>query len=79
MRTVLNVVHTPIYEMNKPKRVAWLGKRQGGKRDRRRIRLIEGYAKFLRLKSHIQKGFAAAALNLSEAPSPPSFLPWGGL
>jgi hypothetical protein len=73
--TVLNV-HTPIYEMNKPKRVAWLGIRQGGKRDRRMIRLIEGNAKSLRLNSHKKKGFATA-VNLSEAPS--RFLPWGGL
>jgi hypothetical protein len=45
---------------------------------RRKIRLIEGYAKFLRLKvkSDLQKDSAAAGY-LSEAPSASRFLFWG--
>ncbi len=43
----------------------------------RRIRLIEGDATLLHLKSYLQKDFAAAVC-LFEAPSPPRFLFRGG-
>jgi hypothetical protein len=45
--------------------------------NRRKIRLMEGNARFLRLKSDLQKDFAAAGY-LFEAPSPSRFLSWGG-
>ncbi len=44
---------------------------------RRRIRLLEGNAKSLRLNSNLEKDFAAAVY-LSNAPSPPRFLSGGG-
>jgi hypothetical protein len=44
---------------------------------RRRIRLIEINAKYLRLKSNLEKDFAAAVY-YSEAPSPPQLLSLGG-
>jgi hypothetical protein len=40
------------------------------------IRLIEGNAKSLCLKSNLEKYFVAA-VNLSEAPFPPECLSWG--
>ncbi len=45
--------------------------------NRRKIRLIEGNAKFLHLKSDLQKDFPAAGY-LFKAPSPSRFLSWGG-
>jgi hypothetical protein len=44
----------------------------------RRIRLVEGNAKSLRLKSNLEKDFAAA-LYFSEPPFPPKFLTWSCL
>jgi hypothetical protein len=43
----------------------------------RRIRLIEDNAKYLRLKSDLERDFVAAVY-LFEAPSTPRFLSWGG-
>ncbi len=44
---------------------------------RRRIRLIEGYGKSLRLKSHLENNFAAS-VDFSESPSPPKLLSCDG-
>jgi hypothetical protein len=46
--------------------------------DHRRIRLIESNAKCRHLKSDLKRNFAAG-FYLSEAPSPPRFLSWGGV
>jgi hypothetical protein len=43
----------------------------------RRIKLIEGDAKSLRLKSKLEK-VIAAAIYFCDAPSPPKLLSWGG-
>jgi hypothetical protein len=51
------------------------GYKSGKRGSRSRIRLIEGNAKSPRLKSNLEKDLAAAVY-LSQAPSPPNIFLW---